>query len=184
MASLLRPRRRNTGSVLAAGFIVSILVATTSSSAASRFPDNFTPAHAGLSDHLTLTSHTFATGSSETGFLVVNNRTKTTINLTEKCRPEIEGLLRGARYAQSSTSNLVCSNKALLIRPGVNRLPLPFETTYQSCSQDPNSTSGMVRCVDGNKQPPLPPGAYEAHVDGGGVALPVPGAITVHLTAH
>jgi crotonobetainyl-CoA:carnitine CoA-transferase CaiB-like acyl-CoA transferase len=28
----------------------------------------------------------------------------------------------GSRYAQLSSSDLVCSNKALLIRPGLNRL--------------------------------------------------------------
>ena len=160
-----------------------MLVVATSSSASSAFPDNFTPAHAGISDHLALTRHTLPTGSSVTGFLVVNNPTKVTINLTKKCQPEIEGLLRGARYTQQSSSDLVCSTKALLIRPGLNRLPVRFVATYQSCRQDPNSASGTVRCVDGNKMPPLPPGTSEAHVDGGGAPLPVPRSITIRLTA-
>jgi hypothetical protein len=184
MTILRRLRGRRTRSLLTAGLLASVLFAATSSSASSTFPDNFTPAHAGISDHLALPSHTLPTGSFETGFLVVNNRTKSTINLTKECQPELEGLLRGARYIQESSSDLVCSNKALLIRPGLNRLPVRFVATYISCSQDPNSASGIVRCVDGNKQLSLPLGTYEAHVDGDGAPLPVPRAITIHLTAH
>lgn len=179
------PRRRNTRSVLAGGLLLaSVLFIATSSSAASRYPGNFTPARAGLSDYLFLTRHTIPTGSSETGFLVVDNRTKSTINLTKRCQPKVEGLLRGSRYTQPNTSDLVCSPKALLILPGVNRLPVRFVATYLSCGQDPTNSSGTVLCVDGNKMPSLPTGTYVAHVDGGGAALPAPNAATVHLTAH
>jgi hypothetical protein len=182
---LQRLRRRRTKGLLVAGLLASLLFTATSSSASSTvFSDNFTPPHARISDHLALPSNTLATGSTETGFLVVNNRTKATINLTKKCQPEIEGILRGARYTQQSWSDLVCSAKGLGIRPGLNRLPVRFVATYLSCTQDPKRPSGMVRCVDGNKMPPLPPGTYVAHVDGGGAALPVPNTITVHLTAH
>jgi hypothetical protein len=183
--TILRQLQGHRGkSLLAAGILASILFAATSSSASSKFPDNFAPAHSGLSDHLALPSHTIPTGSSETGFLIVNNRTKTTINLTKECQPEIEGLLRGSRYAQPNSSDLVCSSKSLLIKPGLNRLPVRFEATYLSCSQDSNGASGMVRCLNGNREPSLPLGNYEAHVDGGGARLPVPRAIALHLTAR
>ncbi len=181
-------RGRHTTSLLAAGLILPgvLFVATSSSasSASSKYPENFTPARAGLSDHFSLTSHTIPTGSSETGFLVVTNRTNATINLTKRCQPDVEGLLRGFRYTQPNNSDLVCSTKAFLIRPGVNRLPIRFVATSLSCSQGPNSASGTVQCVDGSKMPSLPPGTYVAHLDGGGAALPVPNAVTVHVTAH
>jgi hypothetical protein len=168
-------------SVLAAGLFTSMLLVATSSWAASMFPDNFVPAHSGLTDHLALASHRLVAGSYETGFLVVDNRTKTTINLTKECQPQLEGLLGSARYAQTASSDLVCSNEAALIRPGVTRLPVRFVATYSSCSQDANAAIGMTRCLDGNKLPALPSGTYHAHVDGGGAALPAPRAITVHV---
>jgi hypothetical protein len=161
-----------------------IFAITTSSWATSRFPDNFVPAHSGLSDHLALARHSLAAGSSEMGFLIVDNRTKTTINLTKRCQPQLEGLLSDAHYAQTASSDLMCSNAALLIRPGETRLPVRFMTSYLSCSQDANAAAGITRCVDGNNLPDLPAGFYQAHVDGGGAALPVPHAITIHVTHH
>jgi hypothetical protein len=184
MAIVQRLRSFGRRAILAAGILSLVMIAATSSSASSRFPDNFTPARSGLSDHVDLARHTIATGSTETGYLVVDNRTRTTINVTRECRPQIEGLLRGARYRQSSWSDLVCDPGPLLIRPGINRLPVAFEATYLECSQDPNKAVGTVACLDGNKAPPLPSGTYVAHVDGDGAALPVPRAITIHLTGH
>jgi hypothetical protein len=131
-----------------------------------------------------LPRHALPTGSSETGFLVVDNRTKATINLTKECRPELEGLLRGTRATQHNSSDLICSHKAVFIRPGVTRLPIRFIATYFLCSQDPTGAAGTVRCVAGDKEPSLPAGDYEAHIDGGGAALPDPGATALHLTTH
>jgi hypothetical protein len=171
-------------SVFAAGLFASIFFVATSSWATSTFPDNFVPAHSGLFDHLALANHSLVAGSSEMGFLVVDNRTKTTINLTKECQPQLEGLLRGKHYAQTASSDLVCSNEALLIRSGVARLPVLFVASFQSCSHGANSAIGVTRCVDGNQMPALPAGTYQAHVDGGGAALPVPHAITIRVTDH
>lgn len=133
--------------MLGAGLFASMFFVATSSWATLMFPDNFVPAHSGLFDHLALANHNVVAGSSETGFLVVDNRTKTTINLTKECQPQLEGLLRGKHYAQTASSDLVCSNEALLIRPGVTRLPVLFVASFQSCSQDANSAVGVTRCV-------------------------------------
>jgi hypothetical protein len=184
MGILRRLQGHKAKSLLVASLLAAALLAAPTASADSKSPGNFTSAHAAVSDYLELTSRTFPTGSSETGHLIVDNRTKAAIDLTKECQPELEGLLQGARITQPSWSGLVCSNRALIIRPGVNRIPIRFVATYLSCSQDPNGTTGVVGCVDGSDEPSLPPGIYEAHVDGGGASLPDPRSVPVHLTAR
>lgn len=118
--------------------------------------------------------------------MVVDNSTGRTLNVAPGCGNGFDGLLGNSRYQQGVVSDLMCAGP-IFIRPGVNRIPVIFDATYDGCCQYPSKSNPAdpsdPACIGGDVIPPLPVGTYVAWVDGGGAELPVPQPVTVHLVA-
>jgi len=132
-----------------------------------------------LTDRIVLTKARVSAGITIAGTLIVTSRASTPINLNRGCRPDYLVALTSKRYRPAVVVPTSCVGEPLIIRPGINRLPVTVFTTYLVCGQP--GTPSMPACLD-NAPAPLPAGKYEAVLFGSGLALPAPTPVMVMLT--
>jgi hypothetical protein len=145
------------------------------------------PAAPTLSVRISLPRVTLVAGTSEKGSLVVRNAGPATVNLNTGCAPMFAVALSNARVTQDTPFPEVCSIRAVLLRPGVTKLPFTLTTTYTSCipasAESQNPGNDQQKCdVHTGGPPPLPLGTYRAKmVSSEQTALPSPPPVRVHL---
>lgn len=120
------------------------------------------------------------------GTLVVTYRGRAPINLTHRCQPQYAVVVTNDRFPPAAAFSNVCSLEPFIIKPGENRLAVTVYTTYLQCSQVASqATRQSPACLDGGEggMPSLPPGGYEAVLEGDGqLPLPAPAPVPVILT--
>jgi hypothetical protein len=179
-------------SVAAAGLLVacgSPSAQTTSPGAPIASPAPSTgliPAPRGLTDRLVLRQTHVTAGTPIIGALVVTYRGHAPINLSHRCRPQYAVVVTNRRFPQAAGFSSACSLEPFIIKPGANRLAVTVYTTYLQCSQvTSQATKSSPACLDGGEggMPSLPPGRYEAVLEGDGqLPLPAPAPVLVILT--
>jgi hypothetical protein len=112
------------------------------------------------------------------GRVVVENNTGRAIH--------VPGCWRLFQVALVSSKNrptvawLTCL-QTFTIPAGQSSYPATVQASYSQCS--PGRPRGGVRaCLPGGRPPPLPPGDYRARLFQDGHLVPVPPAMTVHVT--
>jgi hypothetical protein len=139
----------------------------------------------GLTDRLVLRQTHVTTGTAIVGTLVVTYRGHVPINLTHRCRPQYAVVVTNDRFPPAAAFSWVCSAAPFIIKPGENRLAVTVYTTYLECSEVASqATRRSPACLDGGEvMPSLPPGRYEAVIEGDGLLpLPAPAPVPVRLT--
>jgi len=137
-----------------------------------------------LTGRLVLDLNQVRAGNSVKGALIVTNRGGKAIT---RCRPEFYVVLTPKGQApEELPSRAVCSREPLVLKPGLNRLPISVSTTYATCSPEPQANT--PRCI-ASGTPPLPPGRYEAVLMGSAglhlaAAKPVDVVLTPSLQPH
>jgi hypothetical protein len=154
----------------------------------SRAGTGLVPAPRGLTDRLVLSQSHVPAGTAIKGVLVVTYRGHAPINLN-RYAPRSGSLWCRPGYAVAVTNHRIppevafagdCSQVPLIIKPGVNRLPVTVSTRYGACGQV--ATRFSPACLRGREPlPPLPSGRYEAVLVGSGLPLPAPAPVPVSL---
>lgn len=137
------------------------------------------PAAPGITDALVLDHRSVPAGTTVAGAVVVTNRTGRTVSLLDPhgCRPSVGvGLVRGATFVAPGFA-LPCLPRAIVLPPGVTRVPVQTVTTWTSCSAHVATAgrAGLPACRPGPRLPDLAAGRYRAVVVGLGLALPPAG---------
>jgi len=143
------------------------------------------PAPRGLTDRLVLRQTRVAAGTAIKGTLVVTYRGRAPINLNHRCRPQYAVVVTNRRFPPDAGFPSVCLTAPFIIKPGENRLAVTVDTTYLQCSEVASqATRRSPACLHGRQvMPSLPPGRYEAVLEGDGLLpLPAPASVPVTLT--
>lgn len=185
------------GAVLGIGLGLSEAPTTHPSSATSY------PAVGSIITRLVLDHSRVRAGVTIKGYLVVQNAGPT-INLTELatsrfgrsghehvrrpgCKPGVAVALGNRRYHQAIFFAAQCSAQPLLIREGLNRLPVSILTTFTDCLQPGGSQvaspTTVPTCPPGSLPPVLPAGRYRTTVVWSEqVPIPKPQSVVVTIT--
>ncbi len=143
------------------------------------------PAPRGLTDRLILQQTHVTAGTPIKGTLVVTFRGRAPINLNRGCRPQYAVVVTNHRFPPAAGFPSVCAKAPFIIKPGENRLAVVVYTTYLQCSEVASqATRRSPACLHGREvMPSLPPGRYEAVLEGDGLLpLPAPAPVPVILT--
>jgi hypothetical protein len=133
------------------------------------------PSAQALSAHIELPLATMVAGSSETGYLVIENDTGAPLHLKDTsglgCVPKWRVVLRNAKVPQQVAFPSDCSASPgpSTVATGQTKLPFTLEAAYQLCSPSGQPHGVLTPTCVRNRQegglspaPPLPAGLYEA----------------------
>lgn len=121
-----------------------------------------------------------AAGSSLQGHLIIENNTGHAIRAFG-CGSLFQVVLVGRRYHPQVAWPLCL--QSFTIRTGRSSYRVTVVARYNQCSQG-RPSDGVVACLPGGEQPPLPPGSYRAVLFQSRHLFPTPPAIAMRLTSR
>jgi hypothetical protein len=145
----------------------------------STSPTTSTAPPTGITAHLVLPVSTILAGSSMSGRVVVDNNTGHARHVIG-CGGIFAVTLANSRGGQGSMGWTTCAMN-ITIPVGSSTYPVTIEGTYLECGGTPSPT--MHACID-SREPPLPPGVYQATLAQSTTVVPTPPTIPIRVVAR